>query len=306
MKHFRWIVLALTLGSTGFAQTINNEVFSEVVPLIHSGDITEPLDATPNSTGETVYFIARGASGVGVFQVPMSGGAATALKVGEPFVQPASLAMSSDDKWVFVADTEAQGGVIFRLSLEDSTVTMLAGTEGTAPRGLEVVALAGEDQIYFTGKLEDGQNALFKIASVDSKPTILAKGAPFENLSGITATEEGVVFVSDRGQQENQGVIYRVDNTVTPIAQNLNLGSPAGLALTPDASVLAVSSLSSDGHAQVMLINLSTLETSLFNRIIGENVSAGGLHRSHGGSEVVFAWSDYEGDQVYKVKPKKP
>jgi hypothetical protein len=44
----------------------------------------------------------------------------------------------------------------------------------------------------------------------------------------------------------------------------------------------------------------------LFNRVIGENVSAGGLHRSHGGSAEVFAWADTEGGDVYKVKPKKP
>ncbi|MEZ4632955.1 MAG: hypothetical protein R2880_19960 [Deinococcales bacterium] len=38
--------------------------------------------------------------------------------------------------------------------------------------------------------------------------------------------------------------------------------------------------------------------------MIGENISAGGLHRSQGSDEVVFAWADYAGDQVYKVKPK--
>jgi hypothetical protein len=305
MKHFSFtsLVLALLLF-TASAQTINNEVFSEVVPLIRSGTISTPLDATPNSTGEMVYFIASGANGVGVFQVPMSGGAATIVKVGEPFVQPASLAMSSDDKWIFVADTEAQ--VIFRLSLEDNSVEVLAATEGTAPKGLEVVPLNGEDQIYFTGQdLGDGQMAVFRIAPSGGEPVVIAKGAPFENLSGVTATEEGLVFVSDRGQQEDQGVIYRIDDGITPIARNLNLGNPAGLALTPDASVLAVSSLSNDGHAQVVLINLSTLESSIFNRVIGENVSAGGLHRSHGSSEVVFAWADVEGDQVYKVKPPK-
>lgn len=307
MKHFSSILLALALLFTASAQTINNDVFSEVIPLISSGNISTPLDATPNNTGETVYFIANSANGVGVFQVPMSGGAATEVKVGEPFIQPASLATSSDDKWIFVADTEAQGGVIFRLSLENGTVTALAGTEGTAPRGLEVVPLNREDQIYFTGQdLGDGQMTVFRVAASGGEPVVLAKGEPFENLSGVTATEEGVVFVSDRGQQENQGVIYRVDDTITPLANNLNLGNPAGLALTPDAGVLAVSSLSADGHAQVVLINLSTLETSIFNRVIGENVSAGGLHRSHGGSEVVFAWADVDGDQVYKVKPKKP
>jgi streptogramin lyase len=308
MKHFSSILLALALLLfTASAQTINNDVFSEVVPLIQSGDISTPLDAAPNSRGETVYFIASSASGIGVFQVPMLGGAATEVKVGEPFMQPASLAMSSDDKWIFVADTEAQGGVIFRLSLEDNTISTLAGTEGTAPRGLEVVLLNGEDQVYFTGQdLGDGQMAVFRVAPSGGEPVVLAKGAPFENLSGVTATEEGVAFVSDRGQETNQGVIYRIDDAVTPIAQNLNLGNPAGLALTPDASILAISSLSNDGHAQVVLINLSTLESSIFNRVIGENVSAGGLHRSHGSSEVVFAWADVDGGQVYKVKPPKP
>ena len=299
MKPFISLVVSLIVFTVS-AQPITNDVFSEVIPLIQSGDISTPLDATPNSTGETVYFIASSASGVGVFQVPMSGGAATMVKGGEPFMQPASLAISSDDKWIFVADSQAQGGIIFRLSLEDNSVTTLMGTEGTAPQGLEIVG----EQLYFTGQDAQGE-AVFSIAMSGGEPMVLAKGDPFENLSGVTATEEGLVFVSDRGQQENQGVIYRIDETITLIAQNLNLGSPAGLALTPDGGVLAVSSLSNDGHAQVLLINLSTLETSIFNRVIGENVSAGGLHRSHG-NEVVFAWADYEGDQVYKVKPKKP
>lgn len=298
------VVTTLSLLFTIFAQTMNNQAFSEVEPLIQSGDISTPLDATPNSTGETVYFIASSASGVGVFQVPMSGGAATLVKGGKPFMQPASLAISSDDKWLFVADTLASG--IFRLSLEDGSISVLAGTEGTSPKGLEIVPLNGEDQLYYTGQHSgDGQMAVFKITPSSGEPVVVAKGAPFENLSGVTATEEGVVFVSDRGQQDSQGVVYRIDNTLTPIAENLNLGNPAGLALTPDASTLAISSLSDQGHAQVVLINLSTLESSIFNRVIGENVSAGGLHRSHGGTEIVFAWADVDGGQIYKVKPPK-
>jgi DNA-binding beta-propeller fold protein YncE len=299
MKRLLSINVFALLLTIGIAQPINNEVFSEVEPLIAAGGISTPLDAAPDSTGENVYFIATGTNGIGVFQVPMQGGTVTEIKAGEPFTRLEGLALSPDGKWVFVADSEAQGGVIFRLSLEDNSVTVLAG-EGTAPKGLEVVG----NQLYFTGT-EDSEPAVFSIPVTGGERVTLAKGAPFANLSSVAATEEGVVYVSDRGLGDNRGVIYRIDSSVTPIAQNLILGNPAGIALTADASVLAVSSLSADGHAQVILINTASLETLLFNRVIGENVSAGGLHRSPGGSAEVFAWVDTEGDNVYKVKRPK-
>jgi hypothetical protein len=291
----------LLLVTISIAQPLNNEIFSEVESLISSGKISTPLDAAPDSTGENVYFIATGANGVGVFQVPMQGGTVTEIKAGVPFVKLEGLALSSYSKWIFVADSEAQGGVIFRLSLEDNSVTELEGAEGTTPKGLEVVG----EQLYFTG-IEDNQPAVFRIPVAGGERVTLAKGAPFVNLSSVAVTEDGVVYVSDRGLDDSQGVIYHIDDSVTPIVQNLILGNPAGIALTADASMLAISSLSADGHAQVVLINTATLETLLFNHVIGENISAGGLHRSHGGSTEVFAWADTEGDGVYKVKPKRP
>lgn len=302
----RLVVFSQLLGTlmfftTNIAQTVNNEVFSEVESLITSENISTPLDAAPDITGENVYFIATGANGVGVFHVSMQGGSANEIKAGVPFVQPTGLALSSDSKWVFVADSQVQGGIIFKLSLEDNSVKTLMGTEGTAPKGLEVVG----EQLYFTGT-KNNQPAVFRISVTGGERVTLAKGAPFTNLSSVAATEEGEVYVSDVGLEENQGVIYHINDLVTPVAQNLRLGNPAGIALTADASVLAVSSLSVDGHAQVVLIDTTTLETMLFNRVIGENVSAGGLHRSHGGSVEVFAWIDNEGEQVYKVKPRKP
>ncbi|MCA9839661.1 MAG: hypothetical protein KC422_22330 [Trueperaceae bacterium] len=302
MKRFKALSLfILILASIATAQEVNNDIFSEVEPLIQSESIKSPLDATPDSTGENVYFIATGENGPGVFQVAMQGGSAIEIKTGTPFEKLEGLAISSDDKWLFVADSQAQGGAIFKLSLMDKSVSVLTGTAGTAPKGLEDVG----EHLYFTS-LDGNQPAVFRLSVNGGERITLAKGQPFANLSSITANEMGVVYVSDRGSGDSNGVIYRIDDgAVTAIAQNLRLGNPAGIALTADASVLAVSSLSEDGHAQVVLIDTASLETMLFNHVIGENVSAGGLHRSHNSDDVVFAWADYAGDQVYKVKPPK-
>jgi DNA-binding beta-propeller fold protein YncE len=299
------LVTVITVFYTGLAQQVANESFSEVVPLVRSNNIQSPRDAAPDSEGKLVYFVATGTNGPGLFSVSMAGGEALEVKVGAPFIEPYGLALSSDGSQIFIADTKAGGnGQIFVLQLRDNTLTPLANTEGTAPRGLEVVSVNGQDELFFTGQ-DAGQAAVFKLSLSSGERSTLAQGAPLEDPSGVTATQAGIVFVSDRGVSEAEGIVWKLEGaTLTNLAEGVRMGDPAGIALTPDETVLAVSSHSDLGTSQVLLINVGTLETSIFNKVIGDNSASGGLHRAHGGNSDVFAWVDNDG-QIFRVVPKR-
>ncbi|MEZ4632956.1 MAG: hypothetical protein R2880_19965 [Deinococcales bacterium] len=254
---FGLLLLLISLSNLSFADpsSINNEAFS-VEPLIQSGDVHTPLDAMPNLSGDRVYFIATQGQSPGLFQVPMTGGAASPLHLGAPFVKPMGLALSSDGEWIFIADAEAEGGVIFQFSLVDHSLSSLAGTEGTAPQGLEVVG----EVLYVAG----GDQGIYQIPLPDGIPYLIAQGAPFENLSSITADDTGVIFVTDRGLNQGQGKVYRFDKGIHAIAHDLYLGSPAGLALTPDGKILAGFFLICNGSCSSSLNRASNFRAKHF------------------------------------------
>ena len=55
--------------------------------------------------------------------------------------------------------------------------------------------------------------------------------------------------------------------------------------------VLLVSSIDRDkGTAQILLIELGSLQTGLVTKVVGENRAAGGVHLAPNGS--LFSWSD--------------
>src|SRR5689334_18320513 len=50
--------------------------------------VDTPVDATPDPMGVTIYFIAKTATGPGIFSVPLAGGTPTSLYSGTPLVNP--------------------------------------------------------------------------------------------------------------------------------------------------------------------------------------------------------------------------
>jgi DNA-binding beta-propeller fold protein YncE len=118
--------------------SLGNQSFSSVIRLTQSGDYSAPRDAAPDGNGETIYFLANGKTGPGVFKVSAHGGRALEFKLGEPFVNPRGLALSSDGKWIFVADPEAgNGGEVLKLSVEIGSIecTILTRTANKQAQG---------------------------------------------------------------------------------------------------------------------------------------------------------------------------
>lgn len=279
---------------------VHNELISTVDQLARPELYETPWDAAPNPDGDIVYFTASGPFGSGVYQVTPAEGETTELWVGEPFTMPLGLAVSSDGEQIYVADPQAtsadgQTGQIFVVALDGSEPMPLAGTEGTAPRGLEVVNEDGADMIYFSGiSAEDGEPAVMKIAAEGGAPTVLAQGAPLVEPSGIAVTHNGEIYVVDILAGGNGlAAVFQLDGSeLTTIADDFRTGADvAGATLLLDDSALLVSALARDeDSAQVLVITLPALDKMIVNKVIGMNQGSGGVHRAQNAN--YFAWAD--------------
>jgi DNA-binding beta-propeller fold protein YncE len=281
-------------SSTLSTVKLDNSLVSRIAEATQSGTYQTPLDATPDLNGSTIYFTAHGPHGAGVFQVHAAGGAATEVFTGKPFLSPRGIALSSDGQQLYVADPAA--GQIFVLSLTGGAPTVLKGSAGTAPQNLSIV----QQTLYFTGIDPASKLAAvlkLPITGADA-PTVIARGAPLVAPDGVVANRAGTIYVADRSASGNGlGTVFKIVGTaVTPILSQIHLGDPAGIALSPDESLLLISALqASNLHDQVLLLNLTTLQTGSVTKVVGLNVDdAGGLHASPGDSNIL-AWAGLTG-----------
>lgn len=260
------------------------------------------LDATPDPDGQMVYFTASGGEAAGVFKVAADGGEVTAVATGTPFVAPLGIAISTDGQTLYVADSSSG---LYALSVAGGAPTLIAGTEGTMPQVPEVVNQNSQDQLYFSGT-SGNEAAVFKMPTDGgAAPTVILQGAPLVNPSGVAITKEGVVYVVDMAAAGNGlGSVFRIQNgAAEAIATNVHTDEAvAGATLTLDESALLVSHLHPQNNsAQVLIINLSTLEMAIFDKVIGANHSAGGVHRAHNTGQL--AWAGYMGGGAYFLEP---
>lgn len=273
-----------------------------------------PLDATPDPDGNTIYFTAKSAQGAGVFSVPATGGDVVNLTVGIPLTTPVGLAVSTNGQTLYIADTNAavattqaiagtvlvtNTGAIFSLPSSGGLATPIMGTVQTAPRGLTVVKENNVDVIYFTGSApDDGQPAVMKIPAAGGTLTIIEKGGQLVEPVGIAVNQQGVIYIADQAAAgSGLGTIFRFNpqahdarnNHAELLADRVRMGSPAGIALTLDESLLLVSSLDRvAGTSQVLVVDTTTLAQGIVNKVIGVNDASGGLHRAH--NQPTMAW----------------
>ena len=304
-------VIAVASGTvSGIGQsaiTSSSGISIDVATL--SGNFQHPLDSAIDSAAINIYFTATGPNGPGVFHVPAAGGTATEVSAGHSFVAPNGIAVSSDDRHVYVADPQAwEGGAIFVVAINGGSPRVLHGTDGTVPLGLDVVIENGQEMIYFTGRdPDDGQVGVFKISATGAPhPTLVAKGAPFVAPDGVTVSRSGAVYVTDReANSPCSGSVFKITGKkIRKIVDDVRLGNPAGLALTLDESTLLLSAIQENSNRdQVLVVDLATLQTSSITQVVGRNHNdAGGLHRARYSD--VYSWCGTSASKtgtVYKV-----
>lgn len=273
-----------------------------------AGDFHDPLDSTPDVNGTTIYFTATGPHGKGVFRVPASGGTATEVFTGSPFVAPRCLVLSLDGQQIYVTDPGADnGGAIFALPLHGGSPTVVRGSNQTAAQNVDVVSQDGQETIYFTGKdPSSGMPAVLKLpAKGADTASVVIKGSPLVAPDGIVVTHSGALYVSDRSAAgANFGQIFKIEgSSIKTIVGKIHTGDPAGIALLPDESVLLVSAHQSNSpNDQVLLVDLATLQTGSVTKVVEQNQHAAGLHASHNKS--VLSWADVSrSGRVYRVDP---
>jgi hypothetical protein len=259
-----------------------------------------PFDSTPSPDGEVIYFVALTPEGEsGVFKAPCNS-AITQLAAGEPLVSPFNIAVSTDGTSVYVVDPGAEGpndeeGMIFKVPADGGAPTPVAGTEGTRPRGLELRDEGSGDTIYFTGiDPTDGEPGVFSIPAGGGQITAMAKGAPFRDPGGVALTADGTAYVTDTdaGEDRLANVIAVVPGEAPSVlASGIEVGFPAGVALTTDDSTVIVSAYdrSTDTDA-VFFIDVASKGITPFTQGIDTFTESGGLHRAKNAS--VFSWCD--------------
>ena len=273
-----------------------------------------PLDATPDPDGNQFYFTAMSNQGAGVFAVPATGGSVVTLTVGAPFVAPVGLVVSTDGQRIYIADPNAAiattpaiaarvpltaTGALFSLPSSGGRPTLLAGTEHTAPRGLTLVKENAVDVIYFTGVApEDGQPAVMKIPASGGTLTVLEKGGQLVAPVGIAVSKTGAIYLADQAASGGElGAVFRFNphthegrsSHAELLADRVRMGNPAGITLTFDESLLLVSTLEPNARtSQVLVINTTTRDQGIVNKIVGVNTASGGLHRAHNNNVMVW------------------
>ena len=279
-----------------------------------AGGFHSPLDSTPDPLGNTLYFVAVGKHGAGVFRVAaVADSPAVEIAGGTPFVAPTGIVTSTDGTMLFIADAQAwnasSSGQIFALPTSGGAPIPLPSAAGTKPQNLTVVMENGVDVIYYTGRtIRSRQPAVFRLP-VDSKipARVVAQGKPFVEPDGVAVTSNGEIYVADRASAGNgRGHVFHIrGQNIRAITSPTVMGNPAGIALMLDESELLVSSYQRNGYDQVLIVDLKTLQTEVFKDVVGENIYAGGVHRAHERDVYSWAGNSFVGDgTVYVIRPR--
>lgn len=273
-----------------------------------------PFDATPDPKGDAVYIVGLDKQGnpvVASSKLDGSMAASKALFAGSPLTTPLNIATSTDGGKLYIADPGAEDatgkiGRIFAMPNDGGTPSPVTNADGYRARGLETLSIENKDVIYFAGTDPTGVAGIFKVPADDSAPVdVVAKGAPFQDPSGIAVNSNGDVFACDTVQDSDRlGIVVSVvGGKATTLLTGVRPGFPCGVALMDGEKALLVSAFDFVKKTDaLMTIDLSTNMTTSFSSGVDTFVEAAGLHRAKQAVNT-FAWVDSiaNGGTVFRI-----
>ncbi len=281
----------------------------------NDAQFVSPFDATPDPDGKQIYFTAVSPKeGPAVFKVGADGTGLTKLFAGAPLVSPFGISITDDGKTLLIADSGYESatdelGAVFSMGVGGGAPSVLGGTQGTSPRGVEVRG----DSLYYTGSILRGVKlvaAVYKMPVGGGTATALATGEPMREPAGIAVTKAGDVFVLDAaGASTRHGSVFKIaGGAPTELAHDIVVGFPSGLALSADESMVVVSALEESlGTDAVYTFPVAGGARALLGdavqKTIGKFTESSGLHRAR--NTGVFAWADGQANKsgtVYVLK----
>lgn len=255
-----------------------------VTPVLDGVD--DPLDATPGPDGVTVYYAGTEGGVSGVWQIDRS----------DPLARldaPRGLVFEGDGATIYAS---AAGG-LYAIPAAGGDPALIPGTEGMAVDGVDTAEVDGAGCVFFVA---GGQApGLYRVAEAGGAVEAGATGAPFATPGGVVVGEDGTAWVVDRSAGLGaSGALIRVSGGAAEIVvDSFIAGDPAGVALTPDGAAIMISSLDDAWRPQVLIVSAADASTSVFNDVIGENDTSGGLHRADVTAD--YAWVDRRGTIYY-------
>ncbi len=288
--------------------------------------LSAPMDSTPDPEGNRVIFTAMGgarmadsfdAAPQGVVMVTNKDGAAPTM-LASGFTAPTQVVMSIDGATTFVADSavelraegtidEAQVGVVYSVPSAGGEKTEITATRGYRPRGLDVQSVDGDEWLYLVGvDPADGKPGVFRTKLAGGTLEVISKSDAFGSPQCLAVAANGDIYVTDSGGRTREGAVLKiVGGAVSVLVEQVNMATPAGLALSESGKFLLVSALRSGAEgasAVVLRVELATNTVQPFDDGISMNHGSAGIHRAHKAD--AFTWAD-SGGTVYLVGTKK-
>jgi DNA-binding beta-propeller fold protein YncE len=272
-----------------------------------------PFDATPDNTADNVYVVGLDVDSNPVISQAKLDGSATpkALHTGDPLVSPLNIAVGTDGMMLYVADPGAEDpagklGRIFSIANDGGALGNVTGADGYRARGLEIISVDGKDIIYFAGTDPAGEAGVFKVPADNSGSLeVVAKGAPFQDPSGIAVTAKGDVYVCDTVQDsDGLGIVVAIKSgAVSTLLTGVRAGFPCGIALSLEDSSLVISAFDPIKKTDTVInYDLASNTSTMFSEGIDTFIESAGLHRAKQGGNT-FAWSDSiaNGGTVFRI-----
>lgn len=277
-----------------------------------------PLDAALSPDGKTAYFVALAGDEAAVFRTPAPSSEPPALLAkGGRLVSPFGVDVSSDGATLVLADSsalpesdEGEPGALLVLSSSGGTPQPLAGTAGYRPRGVVVVKTASGDVVYFSGRERGtGEPGVFSVPLGGGTVSVVAKGGPFVEPSGLAVDAAGTVYTADVGDPDGQNarVLEVAQGTPRVFLANVAVGYPAGVALSQDEKTLLLSARHPQARTDaVVRAPVGGGEIELITGGIDAFEEPAGLHRARSADTYIWADSAANGGGTVYVINKQP